>query len=180
MTIKGILFDNDGTLVDTHDLLLESFQYATRTVLGAALPDDVLMAGVKIPLVVNALYYCDPDGHSDYVGTTKELPVDDRTPEIRHLSFERIVCTNAEYCGAYLTGLPEMKISQVSFRDVSISYALDAGEGVPVMMDHCPICRKRGVILENVKKAVFRNFILEGQEGEEITAVGTDSLVREP
>ena len=50
MAIKGILFDNDGTLVDTHNLLLESFQYATRTVLGVALPDDVLMSGVGTPL----------------------------------------------------------------------------------------------------------------------------------
>ena len=49
-TIKGILFDNDGTLVDTHDLLLESFQYATRTVLGVDLPEEVLMAGVGTPL----------------------------------------------------------------------------------------------------------------------------------
>ena len=50
MAIKGILFDNDGTLVDTHDLLLESFQYATRTVLGVDLPEEVLMAGVGTPL----------------------------------------------------------------------------------------------------------------------------------
>ena len=47
---KAILFDNDGTLVDTHDLLLDSFQYATRTVLGVTLPDDVLMEGVGTPL----------------------------------------------------------------------------------------------------------------------------------
>ncbi|MBQ3302110.1 MAG: HAD-IA family hydrolase [Eggerthellaceae bacterium] len=48
--IKAILFDNDGTLVDTHDLLLDSFQYATRTVLGVDLPEEVLMAGVGTPL----------------------------------------------------------------------------------------------------------------------------------
>lgn len=47
---KGILFDNDGTLVDTHDLILSSFRYATQTVLGHALPDDVLMAKVGTPL----------------------------------------------------------------------------------------------------------------------------------
>ena len=48
--IRGILFDNDGTLVDTHDLLLASFRHATRTVLGQELPEDVLMAGVGTPL----------------------------------------------------------------------------------------------------------------------------------
>lgn len=50
MTIRGILFDNDGTLVDTHDLILASMRYGTRTVLGREIPDDRLMAKVGIPL----------------------------------------------------------------------------------------------------------------------------------
>ena len=50
MPIRGILFDNDGTLVDTHDLILDSMRYGTRTVLGRVIPDDTLMAKVGIPL----------------------------------------------------------------------------------------------------------------------------------
>lgn len=34
-SIKGVLFDLDGTLVDTEALILASFRYATKTVLGA-------------------------------------------------------------------------------------------------------------------------------------------------
>ena len=30
--LKGLLFDNDGTIVDTHDLILASMQHATRDV----------------------------------------------------------------------------------------------------------------------------------------------------
>jgi pyrophosphatase PpaX len=44
------LFDFDGTLVDSVALILDSFRHATRTVLGAVPPDDVLMAGVGTPL----------------------------------------------------------------------------------------------------------------------------------
>jgi pyrophosphatase PpaX len=44
------LFDFDGTLVDSIALILDSFRHATRTVLGAVPPDDVLMAGVGTPL----------------------------------------------------------------------------------------------------------------------------------
>ncbi len=47
---KGILFDNDGTLVDTHDLLLVSFRHCTEQVLGRTYPDDVLLHGVGTPL----------------------------------------------------------------------------------------------------------------------------------
>lgn len=49
---KGVLFDLDGTLIDTHDLILSSFRHATRTVLGRVIPDEVLMAKVGIPLDV--------------------------------------------------------------------------------------------------------------------------------
>ena len=45
-----ILFDLDGTLLDTHDLILDSMRYATREVLGCTVPDDELMAKVGTPL----------------------------------------------------------------------------------------------------------------------------------
>lgn len=45
-----VLFDLDGTLVDTVSLILASFRHATEQVLGAALPDEVLMRDVGIPL----------------------------------------------------------------------------------------------------------------------------------
>jgi phosphoglycolate phosphatase-like HAD superfamily hydrolase len=55
MTIRGILFDNDGTLVDTHDLILASMRHGTRTVLGRVIPDEKLMAKVGIPLAEQML-----------------------------------------------------------------------------------------------------------------------------
>ena len=50
MKLACILFDLDGTLLDTHDLILESMQYATREVLACIVPDDELMALVGQPL----------------------------------------------------------------------------------------------------------------------------------
>ena len=50
--LQGILFDNDGTLVDTHDIILASMRYSTQAVLGKTIPDDVLMRKVGQPLVV--------------------------------------------------------------------------------------------------------------------------------
>lgn len=49
-TIRGILFDNDGTLVDTYDLILSSFQYAVSNVLGREIPEVDLMRKVGQPL----------------------------------------------------------------------------------------------------------------------------------
>lgn len=48
--LDAVLFDLDGTLLDTIPHILASFRYATETVLGAALPDDVLIENVGVPL----------------------------------------------------------------------------------------------------------------------------------
>ena len=57
--IRGVLFDLDGTLLDTHDLLLETFRHATRTVLGRRIPDELLMAKVGQPLVTQMWDFTD-------------------------------------------------------------------------------------------------------------------------
>jgi pyrophosphatase PpaX len=43
---ETVLFDLDGTLIDSGDLILASFRHATETVLGRTYPDEVLMANV--------------------------------------------------------------------------------------------------------------------------------------
>lgn len=50
--MKAVLFDLDGTLLDTRDMILDSFRYAYTTVLGADTlpPEDKLLAMVGIPL----------------------------------------------------------------------------------------------------------------------------------
>jgi pyrophosphatase PpaX len=48
--LRAVLFDLDGTLIDTVELIRVSFRYATETVLGEALPDEVTMANVGQPL----------------------------------------------------------------------------------------------------------------------------------
>lgn len=48
--VQGVLFDNDGTLVDSRDLLLASFRFATEQVLGRTFSDTEFMAGVGTPL----------------------------------------------------------------------------------------------------------------------------------
>jgi len=50
--VEAVLFDLDGTLIDTLDLILASMRFATETVLGASPPDEVLMHNVGVPLIV--------------------------------------------------------------------------------------------------------------------------------
>jgi pyrophosphatase PpaX len=41
-----VLFDLDGTIVDSGWMILESYRHATRTILGREIPDEVLLARV--------------------------------------------------------------------------------------------------------------------------------------
>ncbi len=49
--VAAVLFDLDGTLIDTVELIRLSFRHATSTVLGEAIPDELTMAGVGRPLL---------------------------------------------------------------------------------------------------------------------------------
>lgn len=48
--LSAVLFDFDGTLVDTTDLIYQSMRHATGEVLGREISRDVLMANVGQPL----------------------------------------------------------------------------------------------------------------------------------
>ena len=49
MRFPVVLFDLDGTVVDSGPIILASMRYATRSVLGREIPDDALMATVGGP-----------------------------------------------------------------------------------------------------------------------------------
>ena len=55
--LEVLLFDLDGTLIDTIDMIMASARYATATVLGEALPDEVLMHNIGVPLVAQMEEY---------------------------------------------------------------------------------------------------------------------------
>ena len=57
-TVEAVLFDLDGTLVDSIELILASMRHATTEVLGEALPDRVLMHNVGVPLRVQMREFC--------------------------------------------------------------------------------------------------------------------------
>ena len=58
-SIKAVLFDLDGTLADTEELILASFRYATKTVLGRDIPDEELRAKIGQPLTVQMWDWAD-------------------------------------------------------------------------------------------------------------------------
>ena len=61
MRFRTVLFDLDGTLVDSGAIILASFRHATRTVLRREIPDHELMAAVGGPGLREQMEALDPE-----------------------------------------------------------------------------------------------------------------------
>ena len=59
--VEGLLFDADGTLIDTYEIILTSMRYAINEVQGLPLSDAELMAGVGTPLLDQMLHFAQGD-----------------------------------------------------------------------------------------------------------------------
>ncbi|MDD6789343.1 MAG: glycoside hydrolase family 28 protein [Lachnospira sp.] len=140
--------------------------------------ENIRMDHVKTPLVVNSFYFCDPDGHSDYVGTKRTLPVDERTPSVGKLIFRDIEATGCEYAAAWIAGLPEKKIEELVFDHVSVSYAQNPGSGQPAMMERCGKESAAGLIISGVKNLTLRDVTVNGCKGEPLVVDDVDSVAR--
>ena len=139
--------------------------------------ENIKMDNVMTPFVVNSFYFCDPDGKTEYVGSRNPLPVDDRTPRIDRLTFRNIECHNCHVAGAYIYGLPEQKIAEVTMENVHIDYAEDAKSGVAAMMLGCDASSRRGIVAANVKKLTLINVSINGADGEPYELINVDSVV---
>ncbi len=143
--------------------------------------DDILfekvrMDGVKMPLIVNSMYFCDPDGHSEWVQTREKQPVDETTPRIGEIRFEQVEATGCKACAAYVLGLPEQPAEHIALKDCSFTFDPEAEAYVPVMAEQVEPCRKRGMILKNVGKVTLDRVRHEGTEGPWLDAENVEEI----
>lgn len=145
-------------------------------VIDGILFENIRMDHVMTPFVINGFYFCDPDGHTEYVRTKECLPVDERTPDIRTLVFHNIEAKNCHVAAAYLYGLPEKKIRKVIMEHIHVTYAKEAKTDVPAMMDGLEPCSRMGVFAKNIENLTLRDVTVEGQDGEAYLLAGIDRL----
>ena len=99
--------------------------------------DNIEMDEVLAPFVVNMFYFCDPDGHSDYVQTKEKAEgPEEALPEIGALSFENIRAYNCRLGGLFAYGLPERPIEKIELKNVEMTFVppADRAEGIPAML----------------------------------------------
>lgn len=140
---------------------------------------DITMEHVMTPLVVNAFYFCDPDGKTQYVQSREPYPVDEKTPQIKKLIFENMDCKNCHVAAAYFDGLPEKKIEEIYMKNIAITYEIDAKSDVPAMSEGVATSSKRGIFARNVLKLTMDNVTIQGQVGERCEFIGVEEFTDE-
>lgn len=142
--------------------------------------ENIKMDGVLTPFVVNSYYWCcDPDGKTEYVSSKEPLPVDERTPKIRQLSFRNIEAHNCHVAASFIYGLPESKIEEISFENVTIDFAKEPTPEYPAMMADIEPCTKKGIYINNCRKLTMKNVTVSGAEGKPVEIVNVDEFYGE-
>ena len=72
MRYRTVLFDLDGTLIDSGAMILASFRHATRTVLAREIPDEELVAAVGGSSIQDQMRAFDPDRVDELVRVYRE------------------------------------------------------------------------------------------------------------
>ena len=72
MRYPTVLFDLDGTLIDSGEIILSSFRHATKTVLAREIPDEVLAAAVGGSNIYEQMRAFDEDRADELVRVYRE------------------------------------------------------------------------------------------------------------
>jgi len=133
--------------------------------------NNVLMNKVHMPMTFNMFYFCDPDGHSDYVQNQEYKPVTDMTPEIGHIIVKNTTCVGVD--SAFLTayGLPEKPIKKIELENVTASFLPeeDITPNTPIMMDNFAPLYGKTMWLGNVEEVSLNNVTINGAVDKEVT-----------
>ena len=98
--IEAAIFDNDGTVADTHDVIMDSFRYTLDKVLGQKAPDEYLMSQVGIPLVDQmALFSDDPQVRQELVRVYRQHNEANHDAGIKEFAGETAALDRIQACG---------------------------------------------------------------------------------
>ncbi len=132
--------------------------------------DHVMMDHVRVPLAVNSMYFCDPDGHSPFVQSREKYPVTEDTPSLGLIVMEDVTAKHATNAG-YVLGLPEQPMEHLVMKNVSMEIDPDSKPIACIMAEGIPAVSGEGLVLENVAQADL-DLIMTGQKGEAVIRRG--------
>jgi len=126
---------------------------------------NLVMEGVLCPFTMNLYYHCGARGDVT-VSDKSARPVDEGTPTFRHIHFSHISATGVNTAAAFLYGLAEMPLDDISFIDVRVSFSAEADAHHPEMADDIPSMSRAGFFIRNARNVLMDHVRITGQTGE--------------
>lgn len=120
---------------------------------------NVTMQGVHTPLAINAFYYCDADGKSDFVQSRERANLNLTTPFIHDITLTNVTADNVHHAAAALLGLPEAPLKNIQLNNFTVSYDEDAIKGDPLMASHIAPVRHAGILCQFSELKCDKNLI---------------------
>jgi len=128
--------------------------------------DNLVMDGVLCPFTMNLYYHCNGAKGDRSVSDKNPRPVDDSTPTFRRIHFSNISAVDIKIAAAFLYGLAEMPLEDISFSNVSLSVSAGAAPDFAEMADDIPRMSQAGFFIRNARRLRLDNVQITGQVGQ--------------
>ncbi len=125
---------------------------------------NLIMDGVLCPFTMNLYYHIGVRG-DPVVSDKNHRPVDGGTPCFRHIHISHVSAVDVDVAAAFLFGLAEMPLEDISFSDISISISGSAKPGHPEMADDIPYMSRAGFFIRNARRLRLDHVDVHGHIG---------------
>jgi hypothetical protein len=125
---------------------------------------NVVMTDVLCPFTMN-LYYAPGAWGDATVADKRPHPVTDATPRFRRIHISHLTAREVRVAAAFLYGLAEMPLEDVTLSDVVIAMAADAEPGYADMADDLEPMRRAGIFVRNARGLRLHNVEVSSQLG---------------
>jgi hypothetical protein len=124
---------------------------------------NLIMDGVACPLAINLHYGCGRWG-DPLVSDRGAHPVDPGTPQVRHIHLSHITAREVQVAAAFLDGLAEMPVEDVTLSDVSIELSASGQPDYPEMADGLEKRQAAGLIARHVRRLRLDRVAIAGAQ----------------
>jgi len=136
---------------------------------------NIVMADVLCPITMNLYYACGAWGDTT-VSDKQPHPVTDSTPQFRRIHLSHITARDVKYAAAFLYGLAEMPVEDITLSDISISLSADVEAGYPEMADDMELMQRAGFFVRNARGLRLHHVEVSGQSGAAFRVIDSSDV----
>ncbi len=136
---------------------------------------NIVMSEVLCPFTMNLHYGCGAWGE-EAVSDRGARPVDAGTPHFRDIAFNAISASAVLLAAAFIDGLAEAPVEDLSFTDVRVELGGEAEAAAPEMAEGLPLLSRAGFHASNVRGLHLNGLRVRGFRGPAYTLKGCEEL----